>query len=89
MKELKDQSVKWIINLDVEMTQNDARVLLKRKTVLGDKILNKLGEDVGRLIDGNNKECWPMTKAVGMQVKGAVKSEGRWKKEPGRVKRSV
>lgn len=42
---------------------------------------------MGRLIDDNDKEWWAMTKAVGMQVKGAVKSEGRWKKEPGRVKK--
>lgn len=58
------------------MTQNDASPFEEKNSVLGAKTLTTLGEDVGRLIDDNSKEWWPMTKAVGMQVKGAVKSEG-------------
>lgn len=32
-KELRGQSVEWAIYLDVEMTENHARMLLKRKTM--------------------------------------------------------
>lgn len=44
---------------------------------------------MGRLVDDSNKEEWLMTKAIGMQVKGAGRLAGRWKKEHGRIKRSV
>ena len=44
---------------------------------------------MGRLVADNNEEGGLMTKTSGRQVKGAGRLKGRWKKELGRVTRSV